>query len=1290
MFEKFIGMYKMSKTLRFELRPVGRTFEHINKSGALDRDFIRAERYQPMKDLLDVQHKALLERTLSSADNFVRCFGDKERKKHETIIADDGKIDWEELSNAYLKFRSSAKDKESRDLLEGLCSKYRTLIVDIIKSDDRYRILSESTPKDFIKELLAKHKSKGDVEEMAADTFNGFACYFKGFQENRANIYSDKKERTAAAYRAVNENFPKFLDSCLIFNHIASNYPDVVAAARRELSEYINGALLEDVFRVEGYSRCLSQEGITWFNMILGGKTLSDGRKIRGINEFINLKRQSDECAKKDKKLGKMPQLYKQILSDRESLSFVSEKFAVDADVLSSIKKFTAYLHENDVIRKIQDHVSSIKANDRIFVDRDSIAAISKSLYGDWRVLQLSLEQVAEKKFSGIKGESARKKEIERWLNRAEYCLSDFDGAQYSETDGEELKNVDICSYWNNEESSAVFNAVSTSLQSAEVALGSEERIGLRERKEDVKVIKNYLDSLMAVLHLVKPLHASADLDRDMDFYGEFDSLYDVLDDVVSLYNQVRNYVTKKPSEEKKFKLMFDSPTLADGWDQNKEEANNAVLFEKDCLYYLGIVNTNRAKKDRPDFRKLKSKEALDFYRKVVYKLLPGPNKMLPKVFFSRKGLSIYEPSSELLERYKRGDYKKGPGFDLSFCHELIDFFKKSIAMHPDWSKFGFEFSETRSYSGIDEFYREISDQGYKITFDNIPSSTIESLVNNGLLYLFKIHNKDFSPGSTGTDNLHTIYWKNLFDEKNLADLVLKLNGEAELFYRRASLQKPYVHNTGEKIVNRIDKDGKPIPSSIFGELFNFANGRIGAGSLSQEARRLYESGKVAIKDVKHPITKDRRFTEDRFFFHVPITINARANERAVKFNDLVNVAVRDAKGVNVIGIDRGERHLLYVTVVNGNGQILEQRSFNTINRNNGSGTMVTVDYHAKLDQVEKDRAGARKSWSEIGQIKDLKAGYLSLVVHEIAKLMVKHNAVVVLEDLNAGFKRGRFAVEKQVYQKFEKALIDKLNYLVFKDRDTCDEGGALRGYQFADKFESFEKIGKQTGFIYYVPPSYTSKIDPTTGFTNIFDFKKCTNAENIKALFGLFDAIVYRAAENAFVFSFDYGKFGTRFPSWKSNWEVYSASRRLVYDVKERKDIEINPTQIIKDALWGRGVNVEDGFDLLAYVKKEEPSRENASFMKSVFYAFERTLQMRNSSSNTGEDYIQSPVKNKRGVFFDSREADMTLPQNADANGAYHIALKGLCMIEELRLNPSAKLAVSNERWLEFAQRRH
>ena len=107
-------------------------------------------------------------------------------------------------------------------------------------------------------------------------------------------------------------------------------------------------------------------------------------------------------------------------------------------------------------------------------------------------------------------------------------------------------------------------------------------------------------------------------------------------------------------------------------------------------------------------------------------------------------------------------------------------------------------------------------------------------MVADGKLYLFQIYNKDFAPGANGTPNMHTLYWKNLFSEENLKNVVLKLNGEAELFYRPAGIKEPVIHAKGSYLVNRITKDGEPIPEKIHDEIYRNANGKL--ESLSKEA----------------------------------------------------------------------------------------------------------------------------------------------------------------------------------------------------------------------------------------------------------------------------------------------------------------------------------------------------------------------------------------------------------------------------------------------------------------------
>lgn len=37
-FNEFTHLYQLSKTLRFELKPIGETLKHFNESGILDQD----------------------------------------------------------------------------------------------------------------------------------------------------------------------------------------------------------------------------------------------------------------------------------------------------------------------------------------------------------------------------------------------------------------------------------------------------------------------------------------------------------------------------------------------------------------------------------------------------------------------------------------------------------------------------------------------------------------------------------------------------------------------------------------------------------------------------------------------------------------------------------------------------------------------------------------------------------------------------------------------------------------------------------------------------------------------------------------------------------------------------------------------------------------------------------------------------------------------------------------------------------------------------------------------------
>ena len=263
-------------------------------------------------------------------------------------------------------------------------------------------------------------------------------------------------------------------------------------------------------------------------------------------------------------------------------------------------------------------------------------------------------------------------------------------------------------------------------------------------------------------------------------------------------------------------------------------------------------------------------------------------------------------------------------------------------------------------------------------------------------------------------------------------------------------------------------------------------------------------------------------------------------NKGVNNLNGFVLEFLKDNDNPYIIGIDRGERHLLYLAVIDGRGNMVEQYSLNRI-CNEYNGQEYETDYHSLLSRREDEQRAARLSWQSIESIKELKEGYLSQVIHKIAQLILKYHAIVVLEDLNGGFKRSRQKVEKQVYQQFEKMLIDKLNYLVDKKMDPNLPGGIRKALQLTNEFDSFNKLGKQSGFLFYVPAWNTSKIDPRTGFVNLFDTKYKSIEDSVK-FFNNFDSIVYNPVSDSFEFSFDYCNFDSskaKAEGTKTKWTI-------------------------------------------------------------------------------------------------------------------------------------------------------
>ena len=308
LYDNLHGLYPIQKTLRFELKPIGKTMENLEKNEILIKDMHRSEKYEKVKKYCDEYHKAFIE----------RCLLD---------LSLDGLDDYYDL------YKIQHKDEKQIKQLKLIQEKLRKQISNKFKSDKEYKGLNgKELTETYIAEMFKEDPEKlKDIGE-----FNRFSTYFAGFRQNRENMYTDEEKSTAIAYRLINENLPTFIANIKIFNHIKNEMQDdSIQKAYEELNEYIQTPALEDMFKLDYFNDVLTQRGIDVYNIIISGKSDESGSKIKGLNEYINLYNQKNKT-----KLPKLSLLYKQILSDSETASFVIEKVENDKELIELISGF--------------------------------------------------------------------------------------------------------------------------------------------------------------------------------------------------------------------------------------------------------------------------------------------------------------------------------------------------------------------------------------------------------------------------------------------------------------------------------------------------------------------------------------------------------------------------------------------------------------------------------------------------------------------------------------------------------------------------------------------------------------------------------------------------------------------------------------------------------------------------------------------------------------------------------------------------------------------------------------
>lgn len=1262
--KELTGLYSLTKTIGVELKPVGKTQELIEARKLIEQDDQRAEDYKIVKDIIDRYHKDFIDKCLNCV-----------------------KIEKDDLEK-YVSLAENS-NREAVDF-DNIKTKMRNQITESFKKNPLFVGL-------FKKELITNYLPNfvSEEERVVVNKFSKFTTYFDAFYDNRKNLYSGDAKSGTIAYRLIHENLPMFLDNIASFNKISeTGVNEYFSSIEAEFTDTLNGKHLADLFQIDYFNNTLTQKKIDNYNYIVGA-----------VNKAVNLYKQQH----KNVRIPLLKKIHKMILSDRVTPSWLPERFESDEEMLTAIKAAYESLKEvlvgddDDSLRNLLLNIDNFDL-EHIYIAKDSgLTSISQQIFGYYDTYTLAIKDQLQRKNPATKKQREKPNLYDERIDKL-YKKEDSFSIAYLNRLVDTKEHITINEYYRllgsycreGGKSNNDFFKQIDGAYSAISYLFSAEHGEIAQSDSDTAVVQKLLEAYKGLQRFIKPLLGHGDeADKDNEFDAKLHKVWDELDIITPLYDKVRNWLSRKIYNPEKIKLCFENNgKLLSGWSDNQTKSDNGTqyggyIFRKkneigEYDFYLGVSSDAKLFRhdatigyedgmyERFDYYQLKSKTLLGKsyvgnYGEDSNAVLSAFNNAVTKLHLEKK---LVPKDNENVPKYLKRLKQDYAGFYQILMNDdnVVDAYNSMkqhiLATLASLSRVPAAIElATQTDLDIDDFIDEIMKLPSE-SFGYFPVATaaIEEAKKREKkpLFLFKMSNKDLSYAeksskglrkSRGTENLHTMYLKALL---GMTQNVFSI-GSGMVFFRHQTkglAETTARHKANEFIANK--------------------------NKLNDKKKSIFD----------YEIVKNKRFIKDKYLFHLSMNLNY-SQPNKFDINSKVREIIRNGGIKHIIGIDRGERNLIYLSLIDMEGNIVMQKSLNILkDDHNAKGT----DYKGLLTEREGENKEARRNWKMIANIKDLKRGYLSQVVHIISKMMVEYDAIVVLEDLNPGFIRGRQKIERNVYEQFERMLIDKLNFYVDKHKDANETGGLLHALQLTSEFKNFKKSDHQNGCLFYIPAWNTSKIDPTTGFVNLFD-TRYTNADKALEFFSKFDAIRYNEEKDWFEFEFDYDKFTQKAHGTRTKWTLCTYGKRLRSFKNPTKqynwDSEVVAlTDEFKRILGEADIDIHE--NLKDAIRNLEGKRRK--YLEPLMQFMRLLLQLRNSKAGTDEDYILSPVADENGVFYDSRSCGDQLPENADANGAYNIARKGLMLIRQIKEAKElgkVKYDISNKAWLNFAQQK-
>ena len=1150
-FLPFTKRAKITKCIQQALEPVGRTKETIAEQKMGEFDEYVHDLATGIAPFVDEAVISVMTSALKDLDYDFQNFDADDKKQQEALT------------------------NEVASRIENACK--NILDLDGAKDINSAKFIQKSLPALFEKKSMSKEKRQ-EFESLIAqlDKKAGMLSPFLTTRVTALKIWAP--ERVIENYVIYKKNsaiLSKLLSSP-IADDIIREWPDA-----------------ENATALNSYNGILTQGCIDNYNLMISGTQSEQKMEKKGVRNIVS--EYNTKVNGNSRKGLPMPKkLRKQVLAP------VAKRFTVNAvtnDAAALELMEGAFKQAAENTEALMEALAQMVPED-ITIPYSMLHTISHNLYGDHSAIpqavnQMEFGSLAER----LTNPKITKKERNSIMKQMEDPEKAFRKKQYLFSDIQELMENDrifdrYLSVLREEFAQAKYRSG--------IALDALRKSGSMKDKESIATAQAAFSSWSAVKTLLAAARRNSDEQGSDYFYSLMDTYYPEVASACRAKNKLVSFVTKKPGDEAEtINTVFGIPSRGNVRFMQRDgllKSEFITILHRDERYYLlapvkGVTACIRGEGPGMAFTQQKAQDSTKFLPKLTFVNARKYFNENPEASEYVITDNVSEPvaiTRELFSIYDQGLYKTDAPVPEEVYKEslekILNFYMHFISVYKGYAMFDINLKSAGEYVNSGEFFQELNTQNSTSEWISVDDGLVDDLVEEGKLLMFLITSRNLYSLKEEKNSYVKMFLRALSDDP----MGVMLLSNPKFKFRKATIKNPYVHKKGSELINkRNDADNSRIPSEVYLEADRFFNDDA-YPAVSSRTKAYLDKRMLRHHKAKDDIIKDKRYTQDQYSISFPISKNSYVINTIKSLDKEISLMAND---MNILTAVRSGQDLVYITVTSPEGKLLESRSLNVING---------INYWEELKEISDARKIEKaKEWEYGRRVKDNRDAYISLAVSEIAKLVVKYQALVALEMIPEDTKDRFSAFDNNVFKSFEAALVSRLADLHFRGIPAGEPGSVENPYQLCGNTGN----DFHDGVVYFVPKSWTGNVDLDTGFVNVFVTENISRAADKRSFLSKFESIKYDRERNRFAFSFDYTNFATKAEPQKNKWTIYAGGPAVSFN-KERKTVNYIPETAPYICMELGEYGLDSDFAVLA---KEDKLDSQA--LETLFVAFKRAV---------------------------------------------------------------------------------